>query len=134
MKINCGFIVLQRLIDLRQTVVQSGQHAGRRYFCNLVWMKHGGLVPWTVTVVQDLLSDGKTPHERRFGKSIVWANNNFFWSKGGVIIRFSARDSSGLHQFGKKVLPGIFIGWVLKCPEASGRRDITGTDVEELEQ
>ena len=32
----------------------------------------------------------------------MWANNNFFWSDGGIIIRCSATDSSRLHQFGKK--------------------------------
>ena len=54
------------------------------------------------------LEDGKTPFERRFGEPIK-----------GTIIPFramvgyhpiSARDQSRVHQFGKKVLPGIFLG------------------------
>ena len=53
--------------------------------------------------VTDLLSDGKTPYERRFGKPFK-----------GPIIPFvslveyhhnSAKDQSRIHQFGKKVLP-----------------------------
>ena len=32
-------------------------------------MKNGGRIPWSVTV-QDLLSDGKTPYERRFFESL----------------------------------------------------------------
>ena len=54
--------------------------------------------------IQDLLSDGKTPYERRVGEPFK-----------GPIIPFvslvenypiSAKDQSRIHQFGKKVLPG----------------------------
>ena len=59
--------------------------------------------------VQDLLADGKTPHERRFGESF----------KGPIIpfgapveyLSSSARDQARFHQFGKKVPPGIFLGY-----------------------
>ena len=59
----------------------------------------------------DLLSDGKTPYERRFGKPF-----------GGPIIPFgslvenhhiTAKDQTRIHQFGKKVLPGLFLGYAL---------------------
>ena len=59
--------------------------------------------------VQDLLADGKTPYERRFGEPLkgpLWLN----------VVEYhpiSARDQSRLHQFGKKVLPGIFLGYEL---------------------
>ena len=45
----------------------------------------------------------------------------------------SAKDQSGLHQFGPKVLPGIFLGYVLY---AGGiwKGDIVVADIEELEQ
>ena len=61
--------------------------------------------------MQDLLSDGKTPYERRFGKPF-----------NGPIIPFgslfeyypiSAKDQSRIHEFGKKVLSGLFLGYVL---------------------
>ena len=61
--------------------------------------------------IPDLLFCGRTPYERRFGEPFK-----------GPIIPFvslveyhtvSAKDLSGLHQFGKKVLPGIFLGYVL---------------------
>ena len=61
--------------------------------------------------MQDLLSDGKTPYERRFGEPCK-----------GPIIPFdslveyypiSAKDQSRIHQFGKKVLPGLFLGYAL---------------------
>ena len=61
--------------------------------------------------VTDLLSDVKTPHERRLGQPFK-----------GLIISFAslveyhpitAKDQSRIHQFGKKVLPGLFLGYAL---------------------
>ena len=61
--------------------------------------------------IQDLLSDGKTSYKRRFGKPF----------KGPIIpvgslveyYPISAKDQSRIHQFGKKVLPGLFLGYAL---------------------
>ena len=44
----------------------------------------------------------------------------------------SVKDQSRLHQFGKKVLPGIFIGYMLYA-ERIWKGDILVADVEELE-
>ena len=65
--------------------------------------------------IQDLLSDGKTPNGRRFGQPF----------KGPIIpyVSFveyypiSAKDQSRTHQFGKKVLPGLFLGYALYVGE-----------------
>ena len=80
--------------------------------------------------VTDLLSDGKTPYERRFGQPLK-----------GTIIPFvslveyhpiTAKDQSRIHQFGKKVLPGLFLGYALY---AGGiwKGDVLIADLEELE-
>ena len=61
--------------------------------------------------MQDLFSDGKTPHERRFGEPFKGPIIPF-----GSMVEYhpiSAKDLSRLHQFGKKVLPSIFFGYVL---------------------
>ena len=50
--------------------------------------------------IQDLLSDGKTPYERRFGQPFK-----------GLIFPFGSLTR--IHQFGKKVLPGLFLGYAL---------------------
>ena len=79
--------------------------------------------------IQDLLSVRKTPYERRFGMPF-----------NGPVIPFramveyhpiSAKDQSGLHQFGAKVLPGKFLGYAL---HAGGiwEGDIMVADTEEL--
>ena len=56
--------------------------------------------------VQDLLSDGKTPCERRFGKPFKGPIIPF-----GSLVEYypiTAKDQSRIRQFGKKVLPGLF--------------------------
>ena len=61
--------------------------------------------------IQDLLSDGKTPCERRFGEPFKGPIIPF-----GSMVEYhpySAKDLSRLHQFGKKVLPRIFLGYVV---------------------
>ena len=61
--------------------------------------------------IQDLLSDGKTSYERRFGVPFNGPVIPF-----GTMVecrRISAEDLSRLHQFGPKVLPGIFLGYAL---------------------
>ena len=61
--------------------------------------------------IQDLLSDGKTPYERRFGKPFKGPIIPF-----GSLVEYhpiTAKDQSRIHQFGKKVLPGLFLGYAL---------------------
>ena len=58
-----------------------------------------------------LLSDGKTPYERRFGQPFIGPIILF-----GSLVEYypiTAKDQSRIHQFGKKVLPGLFIGYAL---------------------
>ena len=58
--------------------------------------------------VTDLLSDGKTPYERRFGQPFKGPIIPF-----GSLVEyhpFTAKDQSRIHQFGEKVLPGLFLG------------------------
>ena len=63
--------------------------------------------------IQDLLSDGKTPHERRFGMPFNGPVIPF-----GAMVEYhpiSAKDLSRLHQIVPKVLPGIFLGYLLSA-------------------
>ena len=68
------------------------------YYCNL-------------RNIQDLLCDGKRPCERRFGMPFDGPVIPF-----GAMVEYhpiSSQDQSRLHQFGPKVLPGIFLGYAL---------------------
>ena len=82
-------------------------------------MKSGGQILWKcyrhLRNLQDLLADGKTPYEIRFGEPFK-----------GTIIRFGAmvenhpsspKDQMRIHRFGKKVLPAIFL-----CCELNAER------------
>ena len=80
--------------------------------------------------VTDLLSDGKTPYKRRFGQPFK-----------GLIILFgslveyhtiSSKDQSRIHQFGKKVLLGLFLGYALYAGRI-WKGDVLIADLEELE-
>ena len=79
----------------------------------------------------DLLSDGKTPNERRFGQPFEGPIIPF----GSLLVEYhpiTAKDQSRIHQFGKKVLPGLFLGYALY---AGGiwKGDVLIADLEELE-
>ena len=80
--------------------------------------------------VTDLLSDGKTPYERRFGKPFKGPIIPF-----GSLVEYypvTSKDQSIVHQFGKKVLLGLFLGYALY---AGGiwKGDVLIDDLEELE-
>ena len=65
--------------------------------------------------VIDLISVGKTPYERRFGQPFKGPIISF-----GSLVEYhptSAKDHSRIHQFGKKVLPGLFLGYALYSGE-----------------
>ena len=97
-------------------------------------MKVGGQIPWNATLLcetsQIYYPMGRNPYERRFGQPF----------KGPIILLGSlvgyhsviAKDQSRIHQFGKKVLPGLFLGYALY---AGGiwKGDIMVADIEELE-
>ena len=77
--------------------------------------------------IQDLLFDGKTPCERRFGQPFK-----------GPIIPFdslveyhpiTAKDQSRIHQLGKKVLSGLFLGYALYAARI-WKGDIVVADLE----
>ena len=80
--------------------------------------------------VTDLLSDGKTPFERRFGQPLKGPIIPF-----GSLVEYhpiTAKVQSRIHQFGKKVLPGLFLGYALY---AGGiwKGDVLIADLEEVE-
>ena len=80
--------------------------------------------------VTDLLSDGKTRCERRFGQPCKGPIIPF-----GSLVEYhpvTAKDQSRIHQFGKQVLPGLFLGYALYA-EGIWKGDELIADLEELE-
>ena len=80
--------------------------------------------------VTDLLSDGKTPCERRFGQPFKGPIIPF-----GSLVEYhpiTAKDQSRVHPFGKKVLPGLFLGYALYAVRIC-KGDVLVAEIEELE-
>ena len=80
--------------------------------------------------VTDLMSDGKTPYERRFVQPFKGPIIPF-----GSLVEYhpiTAKDQSRIHQFGKKVLRGLFLGYALYAVRI-WKGDVLIADLEELE-
>ena len=76
-------------------------------------MTSGGQILWNAVAICEMSKTswqtGKTPYERRFGEPLKGPIIPF-----GAMVEyhpFSPRDFSRIHQFGNKVLPGIFLGY-----------------------
>ena len=76
-------------------------------------MKVGGQIPWNVFLICE------TSQIFPFGSLVEYEP-------------ISAKDQSGIHQFGKKVLPGLFLGYTLYA-ERIRKGDLLVADLEELE-
>ena len=97
---------------------ESSAQSERRYICSIVairsqWKLVGRFhaMPYLSAKYSRSLVWWRTPYERRFGEPF-----------NGPIIPFgslfecylvSAKDQSRIHHFGKKVLPGLFLGYAL---------------------
>ena len=81
--------------------------------------------------VQDLVPEGETLHDRRFGKPCKGPLIPF-----GAMVEYhpiSAREKSRFHQIGKKVLPGIFLGYALNAGRIL-KGDVLVSDSKVLEE
>ena len=101
-----------------------------QHCCNQVWMKNGGRISWNVSAIcdtiQDPLSDGRTPYERRFGEPIKEPIIPF-----GSLIEYHPIFATDLSRL--KVLPGVLLGYVLYARRI-WKGDIMFADIEELEK
>ena len=98
-------------------------------------MKNCGLVLWNAIAICEISKTSwqtvKTPYERGLGEPFRGPTIPF-----GAMVEYcpiSTRDQSRLHQFGKKVLLGIILGYAL-IAGGLWKRDILIADIEELEK
>ena len=102
---------------------------------NQDWMKNGGLILWNANATCEMSKTswqkGKQPHERIFGEPFKAPIIPF-----GAMVEYhpiSVRDQSRIHQIGKTVLPGIFLGYALIAGR-NWKGHIMIADSEELEK
>ena len=82
--------------------------------------------------VHDLLAEGKTPYERRFGEHSKRTNSSL-WSNCWISSGFTMISVKTSLQFGKKVLVHIFLGYEL-IAKGTWEGDIPIADLEDLEK
>ena len=138
-KIFHGNIVLPHLIDLRRMGLPKERYEeckkGRLlYCCNQAWMKNGGPILWNVTAICEKfkisclmgrhLGKGGSGYHLKAQCFVVgqWLNITLFLLK---------TSQESIHQFGKKVLPGLFLGYALYAGRI-WKGDKMVADVEEL--
>ena len=111
LKIFPAIIVRQHHTDQKQTWLLREQCAEWKSGLDEKWWADSMECSTYLRNIQDLLSVGKTPCERRFAQPFRGPIIPF-----GSLVEYypiSAKDQSRIHQFGKKVLPGIFLAYAL---------------------
>ena len=138
-KISPGIIVRQHHTDQRSSGVAERAVRSVKEGTSAVLLQSGQNESWWADSmdcytylrnVTDLLSDGKTPYERFFGQPFSGPIIPF-----GSLVEYhpkTAKDQSRIHQFGKTVLPGLFLGYALYAV-GIWKGDVLVADLEELE-
>ena len=139
MKISPGIIARLHHIDRRQNEIAERAVRRVKEGTSTVLLQSGLNESWWADSMEcytylrnvtDLLSDGKTPYERRFGQPFKGPIIPF-----GSLVEYhpiTAKDQSRIHQIGKKVLPGLFLGYALYAGRI-WKGDVLIADLEELE-
>ena len=137
-KIYHGIIVFLHSIDPRWLGLPREQCAEQRkehlpYCCNLAWMKNGGLFLWNAMAICEVF---KISWQMWKHLAKDDSENHLKDQKipCGAMVEYhhlSAKGQPRLHQIGKKVSPGIFLGYALVA-EWIWKGDIMVADIEEL--
>ena len=97
-------------------------------------MKNGGQIPWNAIPICETSQISKLMGRRLMKDVLVQPFKGPIIPFGSLVEYhpISAKDQSKSHQFGKKVLPGLFFGYALY---AGGiwKGDVLVADLEELE-
>ena len=123
-KIFPGIIVRQHNTDQKQMALLKEQCAEKKkaplpYCCNQVCMTIGGQIPWNAFPICET-SQICYPMERRRMRDVLGNHSkdrSFRLVHWLSITLSSAKDKSRIHQIGKKVLPGLFLGYALYAEE-----------------
>ena len=116
MKIYHGIIELRHPIDPRQNGIAERAVRRIKEWTSAVLLESSLNEKWWVDSMEcycymrnvlDLLADGNTPCDWRFGEQFKGPVIPFDSKVENHLI--SAKDQSTLHQFGKTVLPGVSI-------------------------
>ena len=137
-KIFPGIIARLHCIDQKQMGLLREQHAEWRKaplpYCNQIWMKIGGQILWNAFPICETFKIYYLMG-RLHTKDVLdnhLKNQSFHlvhWLSITLSLRKTSQES---HQFGKKVLPGLFLGYALYAGWI-WKGDMMVADIEELE-
>ena len=121
-KIFPGIIARLHHTDEKQMVLLREQCAELRkgHLRYWVWTKNGGLIPWNAAAICEIfkISCLMKRHFMKGGSEYHWMAWSFrlvHWLN--INSPISAKDQSRIHQLGKKVLLGLFLGYALYAGE-----------------
>ena len=138
-KISPGIIARPHHTNRRLMVLRKDQSAEFKEGTSAVLLQSSLNESWSTDSmecdtylrnVQDVLSDGNTPFVKFFGEPFEGPIIPF-----GSLVEYhpaTAKDQSWIHQFGKKVLPRLFLGYALHAGRI-WKGDVVVADLEELE-
>ena len=107
---------------IAERAVRRIQKEHLRYCCNRDWTKIGGRIPWNVTATCEIFRTDclMRKHHTKGDFGEPFKGPRLFHFSLVENFSISTKDQSRIHQFGKKVLPGISLGYVLYA----GREDL----------
>ena len=115
LNINTSSIRKKMGLQSEQYDVWKQEH--QQYYCNLDWMRSGGQILWNAIAFCDMSKISYADGENSFRTDRFWEPLKGpiipFGAMNRIFSDFNARDQARLHQFGKQVLPGIFLGYAL---------------------
>ena len=105
------------------------------YCCNQVWTKIGGRIPWNATVTCEIFRTDCLigQHHTKGDFGVPFEGPRLFHFSLVENHTISTKDQSRIHQFGKELLPGIFLRYVFYA-EGIWKGDVLVVDLEELKE
>ena len=87
----------------------------QRFLCSRVWMKNGGLIPWNALVFDEMFKTSNQMANLLMKGDLVnhSVGQQFLLDRWWNFIRFPRKTRTDSINLFKKVLPGIFIEYVL---------------------
>ena len=120
------------LVAQKQTELQNGQYdeykrVHQLYYCNPYWMSSCDQILWNALAVCEMSKTSWQTGKLRMNEDLgIHHKDHLFllvhwWNTSQI-----PRDKVRIHQFGKKVLPGIFPGYALIAGEGNWERRHSG--------
>ena len=119
-KISPGIIARLHHIDQRQMGLLRERYAEWKkvrpqYCCNQVWMKVGAQIPWNATAMCETFNISCLMGRLHMKDALENRLKDLLFHLVHLVEyhHITAKDQSRIHQFGKKVSPGLFLGYAL---------------------